>query len=272
MKKINLEESKKIELDILSFVAEFCDKNELKYFLAYGTLIGAIRHKGFIPWDDDIDIWMPRDDYNKLMEIFQSSETGHYKLIRPTDKNSYHPFIKVIDTRTTKIEEGVKYKNGYLGIDIDIFPLDGQPSNDAEYEKWYNKLQKYYRLYPYLILDHCKKMKRIVALPIIKIISGGKKHILKKTAQLHAKYPYNESDFVGSIDCCYSYIGDRQKKEYFCDFVEVEFEGRFFKAPIGYHEVLTNIYGDYMQLPPEEKRVTHHSNKVYWNDSCKEKL
>ena len=266
MKKINLEESKKIELDILSFVADFCDKNGLKYFLAFGTLLGAIRHKGFIPWDDDIDVWMPRDDYNKLMEIFQNSETGFYKLIRPTDKNSYHPFIKIIDNRTIKIENSVKYKNGYLGIDVDIFPLDGQPTTVIEHHKWYKKLQKHYRIYPYLILDHCRKIKRIIALPIIKIISGGKKHILKKTAQLHAKYPYNESEFIGCVECCYDYENYRYRKEWFADAVDVEFENGVFKAPIGYDEVLTQTYGDYMQLPPEEERETHHSNMTFWVD------
>lgn len=264
MKKINLEESKKIELDILSFVADFCDKNGLKYFLAYGTLIGAIRHKGFIPWDDDIDIWMPRDDYNKLMYIFQNSETDYYKLICPTDKNSYHPYVKVIDTRTIKLEESVKYKNGYLGIDIDIFPLDGQPSDDGDYTKWYYKLQRYYRLYPCLILDPCKKIKHMISVSIKKIISGGKKHILKKTAQLHAKYPYNESNFVGCVESCNNSEYNRYKKEWFEDVVEVEFENIVLKAPIGYDSILTKMYGNYMELPPKEKQITHHSNENFW--------
>lgn len=264
MTEITFEESKKIELNILSFVADFCDKNGLKYFLAYGTLIGAIRHKGFIPWDDDIDIWMPRDDYNKLMDIFQHSETGRYKLIRPTDKNSYHSFVKVIDTRTAKIEGNVKYKNGYLGIDIDVFPLDGQPTDNAIYLKWFNKLQKYYKLYPYLFLDHCWRLKRIISLPIIKVISGGKKNILKKTAKLHAKYSFNKSDFIGCIESCYNSKNNRYKKEWFEDAVEVEFESAVFKAPIGYDSILTQMYGDYMELPPKEKQITHHSNKTFW--------
>ena len=266
MKNIDFEELKQIELDILKFVADFCNKNELKYFLAYGTLIGAIRHKGFIPWDDDIDIWMPRDDYNKLMDIFNQSETCHYKLLRPNDKCSYHPYVKVIDTRTVKIEEDYKYKNGNLGVDIDIFPLDGQPTDDNEYIKWYNKLQRYYWAYPFLFLKHCKKIKRIIGIPIIKLISGGKKNILNKTAQLHLKYPYSKTDFVGSIESCYNTKCDRYKKEWFDQTIEFEFEGATFKVPSEYDKILTQIYGDYMQLPPEEKRITHHSNKCYWVD------
>ena len=154
MKPMSFEETKQVELEILTNVAEFCDKHEIQYFLAYGTLIGAVRHKGFIPWDDDIDIWMPRADYNRFLKIYNKENSdSQYKVISPYDKISRHTFVKVVDTRTVKIESGIDYSNGYLGIDVDIFPLDGQPDNDKDYFKWYNKLQKYYKLYPYLIMD-----------------------------------------------------------------------------------------------------------------------
>ena len=130
MKEISFEESKKLELDILLAVADFCNKNNLTYFLAYGTLIGAIRHKGFIPWDDDIDIQMPREDYNKFIETFSHER---YKTIAPGTPLSKHSFVKVIDTETVKIEAHKKYKKGFLGVDIDIFPLDGTPSDENEY-------------------------------------------------------------------------------------------------------------------------------------------
>lgn len=264
MKTMSFEEHKEIELDILSNVADFCDKNELRYYLAYGTLIGAIRHKGFIPWDDDIDIWMPRDDYNKLMEIYNNFDNGPYKLITPYDKVSRHTFVKIVNTLTVKKEAEIDYKNGFLGVDIDVFPLDGQPDDQIKYEKWYDKLQKYYKFYPYLILSHNNKIKRKIAFPIIRLLSGGKNNILNKTKKLHCKYPYEKCTYVGSIECCYDYIELRYKKEWFDDFVFVEFENKKFKAPAEYHKILTQTYGDYMTLPPVEKRITHHSNKVYW--------
>ena len=141
MKEISFEESKKIELDILLAVADFCDKHNLTYFLAYGTLIGAIRHKGFIPWDDDIDIQMPRADYDKLIATF---EHENLKLVAPGTPMSKHSCVKIIDTRTVKKEPHLKYKAGYLGIDIDVFPIDGAPSDEAEYNAWYDQLQKVY--------------------------------------------------------------------------------------------------------------------------------
>ena len=265
MKEMSFEETKQVELEILTNVADFCDKNSITYYLAYGTLIGAVRHKGFIPWDDDIDIWMPRADYNKFIQIYgQQNPEQRYKVISPEDKISRHTFAKVIDTKTVKIEANIDYSNGYLGVDIDIFPLDGQPDNDKEYLKWYNKLQKHYKLFPFLIYSKPNSLVKKIAFPILRFLSGGKNNILEKTAKLHKNYSYEESLYVGAIECCYDLINNRYKKEWFSDFEVVDFEGKKFKIPIGHDEILTQIYGDYMQLPPVEMRVTHHSNSTYW--------
>lgn len=133
MRNISFEEMKKVELEILSFFADFCETHNLRYFLAYGTLIGAIRHKGFIPWDDDVDIQMPREDYDILISLFNIGNDSPYRLISPLEKQSCYTIVKIIDTRTIKIENGIK--NDPLGIDIDIFPLDGIPSVDKAYIK-----------------------------------------------------------------------------------------------------------------------------------------
>ena len=144
-KSVPVEEQKKIALDILLDIAEFCDEHGLRYFLAYGTLIGAVRHMGYIPWDDDIDIQMPREDYNKLVEIYnEQKKNERYELIDPYSKKSRHTFVNVVDTRTVKLEPNVEYKFGYFGIDIDIFPLDGMPSDDVKYNEWHKALQKIY--------------------------------------------------------------------------------------------------------------------------------
>lgn len=269
MRKLTFEECKKIELDILLDVAKFCDDNGLEYFMAYGTLIGAIRHKGFIPWDDDIDIYMPRKDYNKFIELFKGEgKPERLEAIHPKHPMSRHPFMKVIDTRTAKYEKGYSYPDGVLGIDIDVFPLDGQPDDEEEFNKWYDKLYKLY------LLDYLSNrngegsLKRRMAHIGIKILNlfMPLKKIRKKTAALHEKYPYESSKYVGSVECIASYKNDRMPKELFEGYSWCEFEGHKFKAPKGYHEVLTALYGDYMQLPPEEQRVNPHLTEAFMKD------
>ena len=267
MKPMTFEETRQVELEILTDVVNFCDKNGIHYYLAYGTLIGAVRHKGFIPWDDDIDIWMPRKDYNKFQKTYnKENPSGRYRVVTPYDKVSRYTFLKVIDTKTIKIESNVNYSNGNLGVDIDIFPLDGQPTNQDKYLKWYNMLQKHYKLFPYHILNAPISLKRKIIYQFLKLISGGRNRILKKTAALHSLYSYDSSEYVGSVESCYNYDNDRYKKDWFSGSATVDFENKKFKIPNGYDEILTQLYGDYMQLPPEEKQVTHHLNKTYWNE------
>ena len=267
MVNISFEEGKKIELAILSEIANFCEKENLQYFLAYGTLIGAIRHKGFIPWDDDIDINMPRKDYEYLIENYnQKNPDSPYRVISPFDKLSRHPFVKVIDTRTVKIEKSVDYTDGYLGVDIDIFPLDGQPTDETEFEKWYKRLYNVYKCHLYCILDSKATIVRRLVLPILKFLIGGKNNCLKKAKNLHAKYPYDSSYYVGAVECVFNTKGNRFKKEYFDEAIDTEFEGLSFKIPIGYDAILRKVYGDYMKLPPAEQQVTHHANNMYWKE------
>ena len=263
---IDLEESKKIELEILTYFARFCEEHGLRYFLAYGTLIGAVRHKGFIPWDDDVDVQMPREDYNRLIEIFNDQkEIEHLTLVSPEDKISRHSIVKIIDTRTVKIEKEVDYKNGYLGIDIDVFPIDGQPIDEESYDKWWNKLNKIYWIYLINILDPSVSIKKSLAVPLIRVLFN-KKRMKKNADKLHAAYPYETSQYVGVNETPFDYKTDRADKKHYENFVTLEFEGQSFRAPCGYEEILSTIYGDYMKLPPEEERVTHHSNYCYWKE------
>ena len=148
MKELNMNEIKRIELDVLLNVADFCEKNGLTYFLAYGTLIGSIRHKGFIPWDDDIDIMMPREDYNRFMQIFndEMKETPYFA-VNPCSNQSSQSFVKVGNKNTIKLEPEYSYKGAM--IDIDVFPIDGMPANEAEYDGWYKKMYQIYTAYFY---------------------------------------------------------------------------------------------------------------------------
>lgn len=267
MRSISFEEGKQIELEILLKVADFCDQHGLRYYLTYGTLLGAIRHKGFIPWDDDIDITMPRADYNKLIQIFnEQNEDNRYFLLDPKAKHSDHPYVKIVDTRTVKKELGTR-KGSLLGIDIDVFPQDGMPSDDKEYDKWYAQLFKQYKKYQFSAASlKGWGFKRKIHLLMYKPYALFRKKIFKKAEKLHALYPYETSEYVGSMETIYNCKQNRLKKEYFDGYALVEFEGHQLKAPKCYHEVLTGIYGDYMKLPPEEKRVAHHINTNFWKE------
>ena len=269
MTEISFEEGKKIELDILLAVADFCEKEHLQYFLAYGTLIGAVRHKGFIPWDDDIDIHMPRADYQYLIENYnKKNPESPYRVIAPTDAIARHPFVKVIDTRTIKLEKSIEYKDGFLGVDIDIFPLDGQPEAEAEFKKWYKKLYRVYKHHLYCVLDPKVTLIRRFVLPILKFLTGGKDACLQRAEKLHKQYPYHRSAFVGTTECVYNSIRNRFEKNWFSSSIDIEFEGHLLKAPVGYDAILKKLHGDYMTPPPVEQQITHHSNKMYWKDGA----
>ena len=261
-KPISIVESKKIQFNILRQVANFCEKNNLRYFLAYGTLIGAIRHKGFIPWDDDTDIWMPRKDYNLFLDKFNSNES--YRVINPKEDIAKHSYAKVIDTQTIKIEPNIKY-NQFLGIDIDVFPLDGVPENEEDSILFYEKLQKIYRKHTVCILyPKSRNILRNIKIIIKKLFSVDRKKLLLQAEEMHKEYPYEGCKYVACYESSFNSIKNRSLKSDFEDYIMVEFEGEMFRAPIGYDRILKNIYGNYMQLPPEEKRITHHTNKIFW--------
>ncbi len=274
------EETKAVEFDILSKFDDFCKAHSLSYFLAYGTLIGAVRHGGFIPWDDDIDIQMPREDYNRLLELFPKlSPFSNLRLIAPTDPDAEHTFIKITDERTVKVEAGHLYKSDsdYRGIDIDIFPLDGQPKSDKEYVKWYKRLRSVYRKIWISELEAEGDIKfslrlAIAVFKIVRIFLPKRKKLLAKAAALHAMYPYSESEYVGCVESYFNGIGNRNPKSAYEVGVTLPFEGRDFPVPSGYDQILTNMYGDYMKLPPGEAQVTHHTNKTYWREGQNEKI
>ncbi|MBO5379050.1 MAG: LicD family protein [Clostridia bacterium] len=265
MRKLKLDEIKRIELEILKSVVEFCEEHDITYFLAYGTLIGAVRHKGFIPWDDDIDIQMPRSDYDKFISIFkEKNENPDLIMIAPTDKISRHTFVKVIDTRTLKVEEGVSYKNGNLGIDIDIFPIDGQPDDEQEFFAWYQEKMQLYKKNNLTIVDTNKMNFKGKFLCLLNRIFGANHRYFKKAEKLRKKYPYESSKFVGSTASLYNSKKNRYRKECYESAIDVAFEQYTFKAPVGYDEILTAMYGDYMTLPKNQQ--THHVNECYMKD------
>ncbi len=273
MKKIDLREAQLLELDILLEFARYCEKHGLTYFIAYGTLLGAVRHQGFIPWDDDIDVWMPREDYNRLIREFHShNEVAHYRLVPPMDPISRHSFVKIIDTRTVKKETNFDYAPGPLGIDIDVFPLDGQPEDEATFWDWFGKLEKCYQKadFPVRLRHECRRKRWILGL--INLLGGKrhrlgtwiKNHYLKKAQRLHGKYPYHGSKYVGMVEHGFGCHRQRYDAKLFEESTLVLFEGHMLKAPKDYDAVLRQAYGDYMTPPPEQERQGHLLDHAYW--------
>ncbi|MBO4693983.1 MAG: LicD family protein [Clostridia bacterium] len=267
MKKISYDESKQIQLGILKDFIDFCDNNNLSYFIGYGSLLGAVRHKGFIPWDDDIDLQMPREDYNKLIKIYNDMQaTDQYRLISPYSKDALHSYVKIIDTRTVKDESGVRYTGEKLGIDIDVFPIDGLPDTMAEYDDLFNKIKKIYKKFVYLKSDFSGNNLKNTLLRFYQSLMGTGSNLIRKAEKMLSKYPYNNSKYVGTLASYYDYYNDRHEKENYQGYVMLKFEDIDVKAPIGYDCILKTIYGDYMKLPPEDERVTHHTYTAYWKD------
>ena len=270
MREIGLEELKAIQLDILVKVRDFCAAGNLRYFLAGGTLLGAVRHKGYIPWDDDIDIVMPRPDYDRFVMTFNGSDENLEVLAPEHDGNFYAPYANVCDRRTLLIEEGNGHNGKQMGVKIDVFPLDGVPQ---DFEK-YRALQKRIN-----VLNKRMWYKRV---PLSEAYASGgwkeafiywehkARYIFRSYASLQAEVgklarsvPYEGAEYVDDI--VYNpYPLARVQATVFSSFIEVPFEDRIFRIPSGYDAYLRALYDDYMQLPPEEKRVAHHGFSAYW--------
>lgn len=268
MEYIKREEQKKIQLEILDYVIKTCNENNLTYFLGGGTLLGAIRHKGYIPWDDDIDIMLPRKDYEKLYEICNKDNDSTYKILSYKNEDDYYyPFNKIVDSRTKMIENKFReIKN--LGIYIDIFPIDFVPDN----KKKIKNIFKYYRIRERLVdiyktanIDAVtKNNKKLILKKIILTLLKNKKvlkHFVKEMDEIGKKYI--ETNSVACISGRY-YEKEVMPSSYIKDFVMVDFERKKVKAPVGYDEYLKKHYGNYMKLPPEKDRVADHDTTSYW--------
>lgn len=263
MRMIDIDEGKKICADILHIFADYCDEHNLQYYLAYGTLIGAVRHKGYIPWDDDIDVHMPRPDYEKLLALFNTdmAETD-YLVIRPSDERGYHTWAKLINKKTLKVEKGVG--NG-IGLDIDIFPLDGVPDTYDDFVKHYDRLHRaqYLYLVKHVTTDGRNLLQRI-ALTVVKVFLPKKSVFLRFFDKQCLMFDYDKCTNVGVVSSYYCGKKNYFKREQFGEGKKLEFEGKWYNVPNDYDGILTHIYGDYMTPPPENERVTHHYFEAYW--------
>ncbi len=272
------------EFDILKYIKSVCDQNGLKYFLAYGTLIGAVRHQGFIPWDDDMDIHMPREDYMRFVEIVQHNPHPYYKLISKETSPIYnYIWAKLIDSRTELIQISPIKQRVPLGLFVDIFILDGAGDTIEEAEKAYDHAYSVYR--HRIKVAATVKMGAPVLIQkesIIQTAFKWSKHILKRLTgarywmNLHEKIclqrAYHDSEYVSAFGAgTYPPSRNVWKRDSFGEGTDVIFNGEIFRAPCNWDEVLRPEYGDYMTLPPPEKRQSKHTYEIHMNQSLIEK-
>lgn len=265
MKELSLQEIKNVEFNILKVFDAFCKENNIKYYLAHGTLLGAVRYKKFIPWDDDIDVLIPRDDYNRLLSLFEDNE--RYCLFAFEKNPQYRfPYGKLCDMTTRKIEPGAN--NGMeLGLDIDLFPLDEWQNDLSQAKKEAKRIKKNMGRMVLSKLDKpnpesfLKRSIKGVMMIFYKML--GSQYFIKKIQQQAYNGSTIGSKYLGcKVWCVY---GERGivPAEAFAETIEIEFEGQMFPAPKDYDTYLTCLFDDYLPEPPKEKQVTHHCFKAY---------
>ena len=275
MKRLTLEETHALSLEILKDIHRFCKDNGIRYFAFYGTLLGAVRHKGFIPWDDDIDLMMPREDYERFRSIYKSDR---YRFIsRETSDQVYVAFGRVVDTQSSVCRINIPWHSDKLetGMFVDIFTLDSVPDD----------IQSYYNLYDILddMRDRQIKARRKFAKPYPEFAFKLRWKIWRHRLFHSSKHRVNPADIALQMQQLVAIAAQLPSEHaaqmtlpvfrnaYFLksDFekiIEVPFEDTTIMIPAAYDKMLTAIYGDYMQLPPVEKRKPELDDfgGIYW--------
>lgn len=264
MKK-ELKQLHEVQVEILDEVVRICEKYKLNYFLVGGTLIGAVRHKGYIPWDDDLDIAMPRLDYDKFIKVAPHELNKNYILQDiKTDKTYWQNFSKIRKNNTLFDETMIENIETHKGIFVDIFPLDNLNNNKFFYKiKWsilYNL--RFFCLYYRGIIDK----KSVNHFNICKLFSIFRMRPILKFCDFFMKLNKNEnSKYLSSYAGSYFRLKECFKREWFFPASKIEFEGKKYSCPNNSDALLTHVYGDYMKLPPKEKRVTHLPKKIIFD-------
>lgn len=268
MKRLTNEEVKAIAFEILRYIKRVCEENGLRYTLMAGTLLGAVRHQGFIPWDDDIDIALPWDDYQKLIEILKKDNT--YKLYDDISEPDYaYCFAKLTDLRTVVYEPN-RPKDGKLGVWVDIFPMLGYPKTMSKKEYLDRMDAANEAVFGSIGWNYCfaaspwkRLLKAVLRFPrLIKYKIKGTAYWKEQRRSLFSMQPIETANEIGGVPSVY---GEKAvwPKEMFEHYTTLPFEGEEFSAIKDWDTCLRSLYRDYMQLPPVEKRVGDHFEAYY---------
>ena len=274
MKELSLQEQQLMGLEILKDVHSFCVQQGIRYSVAYGTLIGAIRHHGFIPWDDDIDIIMPRPDYNRFCKEFVS---GRFRLIcRQNDSDCLIAYARVIDDKETLCVSKVPWCSQQVGIWIDVFPVDAVSDSVSSYSSCFRSLR---RLWKKTVIErqarqpisnfdfHFAPTMKLIAKKVLFFNGRNVNKHVDRLILKGKKIEWGTTSHWAQLTCLDgNVISEYLPLETLSSFHEVDFDGISVMVMSDYNTVLTNLYGDYMSLPPAEKRIPHNNllNKWYW--------
>lgn len=256
-----------VQLEMLIELDRICKGNGIKYQLFAGTLLGAVRHKGFIPWDDDIDVCLLREDYNKLLKVCKSDLDSKYFLQNyETDKRANLQFSKIRKNDTIFMSKSCQNNDIHQGIFIDIFPMD-----NIEPDKLLGKMHTKLFNIMFIVTSSMDKSRCYSAkTPLIKYIRLSIYYLLKLipknvidkfTTRVACKFNSRETKYVSHLTNGVSKMRVKKyimEKDMFYDTIDGEFEGYTFPIPKNYHDVLTRNFGDYMEFPPEDEQYPHH--------------
>lgn len=249
------------ELDTLVYFKEFCNKNNLLFYLCGGCCIGSLRTGGFIPWDDDIDILMPRDDYEKLYKLWDNDKHERFKLLR-TDEKIFtgNIFTTIVDTETTCVKANQAHLDIPFGIMMDIFPIDGCPK--GKFKRTMQKLNAmiYSLFLAQIVPENHGGIMALGSKFLLSIVRSPKAREKKwrNAERRMSKYKIADCEYITELCEGVHSMQPEYPKEWFASAVYREFEGLQMPIPVGYDPYLKKAFGDYMTLPPKDKQIPHH--------------
>ncbi len=270
-RELTMQETQAISLEILKVIADICEEQNFRYFLIYGTLIGAIRHHDYIPWDDDVDIMMPRPDYDRFLSYMYEhiDEYPNLRVFNHDVCKEYPYMITRISDQCYKIVMENEKEYG-MGVFVDVYPYDGLGQTKKEAVNYGLKGDHLSSLCYQATRDHfamettTSLVRKAVKLPVYLFSKAvGKERFQKKLESLARVKDYDSSKFVGCVIWLSWGEKDIYLRKWFDEYIMMPFGKYEFRVPKEYDRILRHIYGDYMQLPPEKDRVGHHFYKVY---------
>lgn len=253
------EEYRKIIFDIMVYLDELSKKHDLNCMLSGGTLLGAVRHGGFIPWDDDADMMLLRKDYEKLIRLVNADQSPYRALCIHNDREYYYPFAKVVDTRTYLRQSGcIPFSSD--GVCVDLFPLDDLPDDKQAVVRHYHiqkRLREHFQRH-YNISTADEKNRLLIAW------NRGCMRAVSRILEHRAKKQYTASSRYAGCSVMGYHLKEVMPKKELVQTVTLMFEGRKFAVPLGYDRYLSHLYGDYMTPPPASKRHNDHMAKAWY--------